>query len=324
MNRVQKTINNNKRELVTLLGIFLIYIFFTIMDSSYLSWANFLLILQQSTINGIIATGMTFAIMTGGIDLSVGAAYGIVIVAIAEMTVAGWNPVLSLIIGLLLGCGLGLINGLLVTKLKLQPFIATLGTLDVFRGIAYVVTGGVPVVGVPDTYRRIFNAKLPNGIYVYVFVFLGVAIIMGIVLSKTRLGNYLYAVGGNEEAARLSGVNIDWVKIKAYIICAFCASLAGAISLSNLGSGNPKAGEGYELEAIAACAIGGSRMAGGKGSVLGTVFGALLLAALKVGMIILNINTFYQYIVTGAIIVIAAFFEVIQNRLETRIKKKDR
>ncbi len=321
MGAVRKTVNNNKRELVTLVGIFLIYVFFTIMDAAYLSWANFLLILQQSTINGIIATGMTFAIMTGGIDLSVGAVYGIVIVAIAKMTVAGWNPVISLILGLLMGCAAGGINGLLITKLKLQPFIATLGTLDIFRGVAYVVTNGVPVVGVPDKYRVIFNTKLPNGIYIYVFVFLALAIVMGIVLSKTKLGNYLYAVGGNEEAARLSGVNIDWVKIRAYIICAFCASLAGAISLSNLGSGNPTAGEGYELDAIAACAIGGSRMAGGKGSILGTVFGALLLAALKVGMIILNINTFYQYIVTGAIIVIAAFFEVIQVKLEGMLKK---
>lgn len=321
MNALRKAINHNKRELVTLVGIFLIYVFFTIMDSSYMSWANFLLILQQSTINGIIATGMTFAIMTGGIDLSVGAVYGIVIVAIAKMTVAGLNPAIALVLGLILGTATGCINGLLVTKLKLQPFIATLGTMEIFRGIGYVVTNGVPVVGVPETYRVIFNTKLPNGIYVYVFVFLAIAIITGIVLAKTRLGNYLYAVGGNEEAARLSGVNIDWVKIRAYMICAFCAALAGSISLSNLGSGNPAAGEGYELEAIAACAIGGSRMAGGKGTVLGTVFGALLLAALKVGMIILNINTFYQYIVTGAIIVIAAFFEVIQVKLESKIRK---
>ncbi|MDE6961573.1 MAG: ABC transporter permease [Lachnospiraceae bacterium] len=321
MNVVRKTVNHNKRELVTLVGIFFICIFFTVMDSSYLSWNNFLLILQQSTINGIIAVGMTFAIMTGGIDLSVGAVYGIVIVAIAKMTVSGWNPILSLLIGLLLGCAAGCINGLLVTKLKLQPFIATLGTLDIFRGVAYVVTDGVPVIGVPDSYRVIFNSRLSNGIYIYVFVFLLIAVIMGVVLSKTRLGNYLYAVGGNEEAARLSGVSIDWVKIRAYMLCAFCAALAGSISLSNLGSGNPTAGEGYELEAIAACAIGGSRMAGGKGSVLGTVFGALLLASLKVGMIIMNVNTFYQYIVTGAIIVIAAFFEVIQVKLESKIKK---
>lgn len=244
MNILRKSINQNKRELATLLGIFLIYIFFTIMDHSYLSWANFLLILQQSTINGIIAVGMTYAIMTGGIDLSVGAVYGIVIVAIAKMTVGGMNPVLALIVGLIFGTLTGCVNGILVTKLKLQPFIATLGTMEIFRGIAYVVTNGVPVVGVPDSYRVIFNTKLFSGIYVYVYVFLVAAIVFGIVLAKTRLGNYLYAVGGNEEAARLSGVNIDWVKIRAYMICAFCAALAGCISLSNLGSGNPTAGEG--------------------------------------------------------------------------------
>ncbi len=321
MNRVQKIINHNKRELVTLVGIVLIYLFFAIIDASYMSWDNFLLILQQSTINGIIAVGMTFAIMTGGIDLSVGAVYGIVIVAIAKMTTSGWDPIASLFVGLLMGCAAGCLNGIFVTKLKLQPFIATLGTMDIFRGVAYVVTDGVPIIGVPDGYRVLFNTKLSNGIYIYVFVFLAIAVVMGILLAKTRLGNYLYAVGGNEEAARLSGVSIDWVKIRAYMICGFCAALAGSISLSNLGSGNPTAGEGYELDAIAACAIGGSRMAGGKGSILGTVFGALLLAALKVGMIILNINTFYQYIVTGAIIVIAAFFEVIQAKLESRIKK---
>ena len=144
MNRVQKIINHNKRELVTLVGIVLIYLFFAIIDASYMSWDNFLLILQQSTINGIIAVGMTFAIMTGGIDLSVGAVYGIVIVAIAKMTTSGWDPVISLLVGLLLGCAAGCLNGIFVTKLKLQPFIATLGTMDIFRGVAYVVTDGVP------------------------------------------------------------------------------------------------------------------------------------------------------------------------------------
>ena len=172
MNRVQKIINHNKRELVTLVGIVLIYLFFAIIDASYMSWDNFLLILQQSTINGIIAVGMTFAIMTGGIDLSVGAVYGIVIVAIAKMTTSGWDPIASLFVGLLMGCAAGCLNGIFVTKLKLQPFIATLGTMDIFRGVAYVVTDGVPIIGVPDGYRVLFNTKLSNGIYIYVFVFL--------------------------------------------------------------------------------------------------------------------------------------------------------
>lgn len=323
MNKIKAGILDKKRELVTLIAVFIVAIFFTIMDASYFSWNNFTLILQQATINGIIAIGMTFAIMTGGIDLSVGATYGIVVVSIAYMTVnLDINPVLSLLIGLIMGGIMGLINGLLITKMKLQPFIATLGTVSVFRGIAYVVTNGVPITGVTDSYRAILNTKLSKGIYVYIIVFILLAIIMGIVLGRTKLGNYLYAVGGNEESAKLSGVNTDKVKILAYIICALCAAIAGAICLSNLGSGNPTAGDGYELDAIAACAIGGSRMSGGKGSILGTFFGALLLAALRVGMIILNVDTFYQYIVTGCVIVLAAFLEVVQNKLETKAISK--
>lgn len=322
MNKIKSFIQVNKRELVTLVAVFIIAVFFTIMDSSYASWNTIKLILQQATINGLIATGMTFAIMTGGIDLSVGATYGIVVVTIAHMTaVMNWNPVLALVIGLLIGCCMGVLNGLLVTKMKLQPFIATLGTVSIFRGIAYVVTNGIPITGVPKTYRSILNTKIIFGLNIYIFVFLGIAIIMGIVLGKTRFGNHLYAVGGNEEAAKLSGINTDRVKIIAYIICAFCAAVAGAVVLSNLGSGNPTAGDGYELDAIAACAIGGTRMAGGKGKILGTFFGAILLAALKVGMIILNVDTFYQYIVTGCVIILAAFFEVIQQKLEAKVAK---
>lgn len=319
MSNVKTYISDKKRELVTLAAVFLVAIFFTIMDASYFSWNNFTLILQQSTINGIIAIGMTFAIMTGGIDLSVGATYGIVVVSIAHMTVKmNMGPVPALILGLVLGAGMGLINGLLVTKMKLQPFIATLGTMSVFRGIAYVVTSGVPITGVADSYRNILNARIAKGIYVYILVFIVLAIVMGVLLGKTKFGNYLYAVGGNEEAAKLSGVNTDKVKVYAYIVCAFCAAIAGAVCLSNLGSGNPTAGDGYELDAIAACAIGGSRMSGGKGSILGTFFGAMLLAALRVGMIILNVDTFYQYIVTGCVIVLAAFLEVVQSKIEAK------
>lgn len=322
MSSIKKYFTDRKREYITLLAVFVIAAFFTIINHSYFSWNTLTLIFQNATINGTIAVGMTFAIMVGGIDLSVGSTYGIVVVFISWMTaVHGINSVLALIIGLITGCLMGMLNGFLVTKMKLQPFIATLGTVSVFRGIAYVVTGGIPISGVPESYRIIFNTRISKGIYVYIFVFIGLTIVMGIVLGRTKIGHYMYAVGGNSEAAKLSGVNVDRVIMTAYIICAFCAAIAGAISLSNLGSGNPTAGDGYELDAIAACAVGGSRMAGGKGSILGTFFGALLLAALRVGMIILNVDTFYQYIVTGIVIVIAAFLEVIQAKFESRVSK---
>ena len=223
--------------------------------------------------------------------------------------------------GAVLGTFMGSINGLLVTKMRLQPFIATLGTMSVFRGIAYVVTGGWPVLNIPDAYRKSLGAKVIGDVPISIFVLFAIAVIAHILLKKTRFGNYLFAVGGNEEAANLSGVNVDRTKILAYSMCGFCVAFAGMIMLANLGTGEPATGQGYELDAIAASAIGGTRMAGGKGSILGTFLGALLLAALKIGLIITGVSTFWQYIVTGIIIVIAAYFEEIQSKLSSKFSK---
>ncbi|MGL5260469.1 MAG: ABC transporter permease [Lachnospiraceae bacterium] len=317
-------IKSKKRELVVLITIGIMTCIFTLLNPIYFTGRNFLSIMQQATINGILAIGMTYAIITGGIDLSIGCTFAIVIVTVGKMTVAGVSPIVAILLGILLGAIMGCINGLLITKMRLQAFIATLGTMSVYRGIAYVVTGGWPVLNIPDNFRCLLNTRITvlGGVNVYTFVFLIVAIIAGIILAKTKLGNYIYAVGGNEEAAKLSGVNVDRIKIKAYAITGMCAAMAGMIQLASLGTGEPTAGSGYELDAIAAAAIGGTRMAGGKGTILGTVFGAILLAALKVGLIVLNVDTFWQYIVTGIIIIIAAYFEFIQEKLTYLMSKK--
>ena len=185
--------------------------------------------------------------------------------------------------------------------------------MSLYRGIAYVVTGGIPVTSVPDSYRNIFNGKMFAGIRFYVLVMIIIFIIAYIILSKTRTGAYLYAVGGNEEAAKLSGVNVVKTKYIAYIVCGACAAIAGMIMLASLGSAEATAGTGYETNAIAAAAIGGTRMAGGRGSALGTFIGALMLAVLKVGMVVINVDSFWQYIVTGLIIIIASYFEFMQE-----------
>lgn len=322
MNNFMKS---KKRELVVIVAIALMTCIFTVLNPIYFTGRNFLSIMQQATINGILAIGMTYAIISGGIDLSIGCTFAIVIVTVGKLTVAGVNPVLAIILGLILGAAMGAINGVLVTKMKLQPFIATLGTMSVYRGIAYVVTKGWPVLDIPDSYRNLLSKRIASlgGVNIYMFIFIGVAIIAGIVLAKTKFGNYIYAVGGNEEAAKLSGVNVDMAKIKAYAITGACAAIAGMIQLASLGTGEPTAGSGYELDAIAAAAIGGTRMAGGKGTILGTVFGAILLAALKVGLIVLNVDTFWQYIVTGIIIIIAAYFEFIQEKFASIVAKKE-
>jgi len=298
-----------KREILVLIATFLMGVVFTVMNPQFLTWRNILTVFQQMVLNGLLAVGIMFAILTGGIDLSIGCTFAIVGIAVASACVGGMSPILAILIGLLVGAVLGAFNGFLVSNLKLQPFIATLGTMSLYRGIAYVVTGGMPVTNVPDSYRVIFNGQFPGGIRYYVVVMVAVFVIAHIVLSKTKTGDYLYAVGGNEEAAKLSGVNVKKTKYIAYIASGVCTAVAGMVMLASLGSAEATAGISYETNAIAAAAIGGTSMAGGRGTALGTFFGALLIAVLKVGMVVINVDSFWQYVVTGVIIVIASYFE---------------
>ncbi len=319
---MKHTVNKYKRELVVLLATFAMAIIFTIMNPNFLRVNNIITVLQQMVLNGILAAGIMFTIITGGIDLSIGCTFAITGIVCASMTVAGQNAYLAIVVGLLVGAVLGAFNGFLVTKLKLQPFIATLGTMSLYRGIAYVVTGGQPVTNVPDSYRNIFNGKIVGNLRWYILVMLVIFIILHIILSKTRTGDYLYAVGDNEEAAKLSGVNVVKVKYIAYIVCGACAAAAGLIMLASLGSAESTAGTGYETNAIAAAAIGGTRMAGGRGTAFGTFVGALMLAVLKVGMVVINVDSFWQYVVTGIIIIVASYFEFIQQDLSNYLAKR--
>ena len=290
---------------------------FTVLNKNFLNYSNFLTILQQMVLNGVLAVGMMFTIITGGIDLSVGCTYAITGIVVASCTVNyGMNPFLAILVGILIGAVLGAFNGFLINQLKLQPFIATLGTMSLYRGIAYVVTGGVPVTNVPTSYRDIFNGIVFGGVRSYIIVMVVVFVIAHILLSKMRSGDYLYAVGGNEEAAKLSGVNVIKTKYIAYIFCGICAAIAGMIMLASLGSAEATAGQAYETNAIAAAAIGGTRMAGGKGTALGTFIGALMLAVLKVGMVVINVDSFWQFVVTGIIIIVASYFEFIQQDIK--------
>ena len=302
-----------KREILVLIATFIMAAVFTALNPSFITWNNIMTIFQQMVLNGILAVGIMFTILTGGIDLSIGCTFAIVGIAVASVLQTGINPFVGIVVGLLLGAFLGFINGVLVNNLKLQPFIATLGTMSLYRGIAYVVTGGVPVTNVPDAFRNIFNGQLPGGIRYYVIVMIIVFVLAHIILSKTKTGDYLYAVGGNEEAAKLSGVNTKKTKYIAYTASGLCTAVAGLVMLASLGSAEATAGTGYELNAIAAAAIGGTSMAGGRGTALGTFFGALLLAILKVGMIVINVDSFWQFVVTGLIIVVAAYFEFAKD-----------
>jgi ribose transport system permease protein len=294
----------NIRDFGTLAGLLLIAGVFAAVAPGFLSEHNLINILQQSSINACVALGMTLVIISGGIDLSVGPTAALAAVLSAGLMAHGYPIPIALVAGLGLGAVCGAVNGSLVSFGGLQPFIVTLGTLSTFRALALISTGGNPILGVPAGFRAIANGSA-LGIPASVLVVLAVAIIAGTILRKTPFGEYLLAVGGNEEAAHIAGVPIALTKIGAYMLSGFLAALAALILIGRLGAAEPILGNLWELDAIAASAIGGASLMGGKGSIIGTLLGAVILGAMRNGLTLLNVQAFYQLLATGLIILLA-------------------
>ncbi|MDK4728714.1 ABC transporter permease [Rhizobium phaseoli] len=296
------------RDAGTLIGLVAIVVIFGLLAPDFLSQRNLLNILQQSSINACLALGMTLVIISGGIDLSVGPTAAISAVICATLLVAGVPVPLAILAGLGIGVLCGLVNGVLVAYAGLQPFIVTLGTLSTYRAIALIYTGGNPVLGVPQSFRTLFNgtvAGIPNSVVMVAVV----ALLAWVLLKKTPLGEYLLAVGGNEEAAYVAGVPIAVTKITAYVISGALAALASMILIGRLGAAEPILGNLWELDAIAAAAIGGASLMGGKGSVIGTLLGAIILGAMRNGLTLMNVQAFYQLLATGLIILVAMMID---------------
>jgi ribose transport system permease protein len=251
---------------------------------------------------------MTLVIISGGIDLSVGPTAAISAVFTATMLLTGVPVPLAILAGLAIGAACGFINGVLVAYVGLQPFIVTLGTLSTYRAIALIYTGGNPVLGIPVGFRALFNGNL-LGLPIPVWIVTVVAIAAWVLLKKTPIGEYLLAVGGNEEAAYVAGVPIARTKITAYVISGALAALAALILVGRLGAAEPILGNLWELDAIAASAIGGASLMGGKGSVLGTILGAIILGAMRNGLTLMNVQAFYQLLATGLIILVAMMID---------------
>ncbi|KZS50600.1 MULTISPECIES: ABC transporter permease [Rhizobium] len=296
------------RDAGTLIGLIAIVVIFGLLAPDFLSQRNLLNILQQSSINACLALGMTLVIISGGIDLSVGPTAAISAVITATMLVAGVPVPLAILAGLAIGAICGLVNGVLVAYAGLQPFIVTLGTLSTYRAIALIYTGGNPVLGVPAGFRSLFNGSL-LGLPIPVIMVAVVALLAWVLLKKTPLGEYLLAVGGNEEAAYVAGVPIAITKITAYVISGVLAALASMILVGRLGAAEPILGNLWELDAIAAAAIGGASLMGGKGSVIGTILGAIILGAMRNGLTLMNVQAFYQLLATGLIILVAMMID---------------
>jgi ribose transport system permease protein len=296
------------RDAGTLIGLVAIVVIFGLLAPDFLSQRNLLNILQQSSINACLALGMTLVIISGGIDLSVGPTAAISAVITATMLVAGIPIPLAIVAGLAIGAICGLVNGVLVAYAGLQPFIVTLGTLSTYRAIALIYTGGNPVLGIPPDFRSLFNGSLV-GLPIPVIIVAVVALAAWVLLKKTPLGEYLLAVGGNEEAAYVAGVPIAITKITAYVISGVLAALASMILIGRLGAAEPILGNLWELDAIAAAAIGGASLMGGKGSVIGTILGAVILGAMRNGLTLMNVQAFYQLLATGLIILVAMMID---------------
>lgn len=287
-------------------------IILSIISPYFFTVLNLTTILIQTAVVAIIAIGQTLVIITGGIDLSVGSYLCLSAIIAGLMITSGLPLALSLILALVFGSFLGFINGFIVTKMKVPPFIATLGTMGMARGTALVITGGLPVSRLPEALAW-FGRGTILGMPVPPIIFVVTALFFSWVLISTRLGRYIYAIGSNREATKLSGINTDKYLLIVYVIAGFLSSLAGIVLIGRLGSAHPTAGIGYELNTIAAAVIGGTSLSGGIGKISGTIIGALIMGVLNNGFTLLGVSSFYQQIAIGAVVVLAVFADVLQQ-----------
>lgn len=298
-------------ELTTVIALIILMAVITIINSNFLTANNLLNLLLQVTSNALIAFGMTFVILTGGIDLSVGSILALSSALTAGLLGSGMPVTLAILISLILGCILGMMNGLLISYGKLAPFIVTLATMTIFRGATLVYTNGNPITkGLSDTFLFQFLGQgYIVGIPFPVIIMFIVFIVLYVLLHKTAFGKSVYAIGGNEKAAYISGVKLNKVKIIIYSISGMMASISGLIITSRLSSAQPTAGASYEMDAIAAVVLGGTSLSGGKGRILRTLIGALIIGVLNNGLNIIGVSAFWQQVVKGVVILIAVLID---------------
>ncbi|OFL54379.1 ribose ABC transporter permease [Streptococcus sp. HMSC073F11] len=298
-------------ELTTVIALIILMAVITIINSNFLTANNLLNLLLQVTSNALIAFGMTFVILTGGIDLSVGSILALSSALTAGLLGSGMPVTLAILISLILGCILGMMNGLLISYGKLAPFIVTLATMTIFRGATLVYTNGNPITkGLSDTFLFQFLGQgYIVGIPFPVIIMFIVFIVLYVLLHKTAFGKSVYAIGGNKKAAYISGVKLNKVKIIIYSISGIMASISGLIITSRLSSAQPTAGASYEMDAIAAVVLGGTSLSGGKGRILGTLIGALIIGVLNNGLNIIGVSAFWQQVVKGVVILIAVLID---------------
>lgn len=311
-------LKSKERKVTSYLGILIalvaLCVVLTFTSKSFLTASNLLNVSQQISTNFLIAIGMTFIILLGGIDLSVGSVIAVTGLMMGIM-MKNWNlPVAaSLILGLLFASLIGLVTGLLITGFDLPPFIATLGMMSIARGAAYTITQGQPIYTFPEGFLAITGRY--GGIPVFTILIMAVMFaIAAYVLKYTKYGRYIYAIGGNENCAKLSGINVKKIKCIAYVISGFCCGVAAIVLTSRLDSAVPTNADGAELDAIAAVVIGGTSMNGGEGTLVGTIIGTMIIGIVANGLNLLNVPQGAQRMVKGGIIVLAVIVDVIRRK----------
>jgi len=302
-------------EMLTLLGFLVLFVFFSIASESFFTADNVSNIVRQVSINGILAVGMTFVILTGGIDLSVGSVMALTGTIIAGMMInSGLSPIVAILIGIILGAVVGYINGLFTAYARIPAIIVTLAMMEAARGLALLYTGGYPLSGLPDAYTFLGRGYLFGVIPMPAVIMLIVFIIAYIILNHLPIGRYIYALGGNEEAVRLSGIKVKRIKAFVYVVSGITAAISGMLMTARLASGQPMAGDGYELDAIAAVVLGGTSIAGGRGHIFGTLLGALLLGVLSNGLNLMEVSPYVQRVLKGVIIVGAIYYSSVRQK----------
>ncbi len=300
------------------LVLVVLIVMFSVLSKNFLTKTNIINILRQVSVNGIIAVGMAIVLITGGIDLSVGSVAGIACVSTALLMNAGVPWFIAIILVLLLSACAGLINGFSISQLGISPFIATLAMMTALRGCAYLLTGGLPVFGFPDDILFMGKGSV-LGIPVPVIIMVTIFVISIIVMDKTKFGVYVYGVGGNEEATRLSGINVKKIKYMTYVISSVLSGLAGVILLARVNSGQPKAGDGYEMDAITSVVIGGISMSGGEGNMPFVIVGVLIMGVLSNGMVMLNIQDYTQQVVKGLVLLLAVAYDKFMQARKAKV-----
>nr|WP_051392460.1 ribose ABC transporter permease [Kurthia huakuii] len=305
-----KTSNGLMQKLGPLFGLLLIVVIISIMSPNFLTTDNIFNVLRQVSISALIAFGMTFVILTGGIDLSVGSTLALTGAVAASLLAGGTDPFIAMGVALMLGLILGAINGVIIAKGKVAPFIATLATMTIYRGLTLVYTDGKPISGLGDHLAfQMFGKGYFFGIPVPVVTMLVTFFVLYFILRKTTFGRRVYAIGGNAEAARLSGINVDRTTIAVYALTGMLAAMAALILTSRLNSAQPTAGQSYELDAIAAVVLGGTSLTGGRGWIVGTLIGALIIGVLNNGLNLIGVSSFFQQVVKGLVILFAVLID---------------